>query len=115
MPQVPKWWQWAAGTRPPQASKAVGPRQGATQRVTVRDLLGMPCRESGYLFSGLWRGKGKGEGENGEEQRESQREMRKRNRRESRNGEKGERQKLPLQERAEKEGTQVSEQVELVS
>lgn len=34
-----------------------------------RDLLGMPFRESGYLFSGLWKGRGKGRGEGGEAER----------------------------------------------
>lgn len=37
--------------------------------------IGMPCRERGYFFSGLWRGQGNGEGEKKEEQsRESERE-----------------------------------------
>ena len=50
-----------------------------------RDLLGTPCRESGYLFSGLWRGKGKGRREkSGEAERETEREI------EREEGEKGE-------------------------
>ena len=54
--------------------------------VRDRDLLGTPWIESGYLFSGLWRGKG----------RMKKSRERERNREGGRSEEKGERQRLPL-------------------
>ena len=85
--------------RPQWAMKSASPRQGAMQWVRDRDLLGMPCRESGYLFSGLWRGnRERGEGKRVERERMG--------RGEGRSGEKGERQKLPLSKRDRKEGAQ---------
>ena len=59
-----------------------------------RDLLGTSCRESGYLFSVLQRGKRKGKGEKSERQREREKE-----RGGKRSREKEVRQKLPLWER----------------
>ena len=65
--------------------KMAGPCQGTMWQVRDRDMDRHAMQsEVGYLFSGLWRGK-----EEGEKSREAERETER---------DKGERQKLPLQE-----------------
>ena len=66
----------------PAATRGSGSQAGSHKAHERQRQIGMPCRESGCLFSGLWKGKEKGRraererkrGEKRERERERERE-----------------------------------------